>query len=141
MDPTLYRHLIGSLMYLVNTRPDLCFAMNTLGQFLLEPRSVHWVAAKHVLCYLAGTVDFGLDYRRSDGIRLVGFTDSDWAGSVADRKSTSGCCFSLGSAAVSWFSRKQKSVALSSAEAEYMAASQASCEALWLRKLLVNLFC
>ena len=86
----------------------------------------------------SGIVDFGLDYRRSEGIRLVGYTNSDWAVNVADRKSTSGCCFSLGSAAVSWFSRKQKSVALSSAEAENMAASQASYEALWLRKLLVN---
>ena len=127
-------------MYLVNSRPDLCFAMNTLSQIMVEPRRVHWRAAKHVLCYLAGIVDFGLDYRRLDGIRLVGFTDSDWAGNVADRKNTSGCCFNLGSTAVSWFSWKQKSVALSSAEAEYMAASQASCEALWLRKLLVNLF-
>ena len=90
---------------------------------MVEPESVHWVATKHVLRYLVGTVDFGLDYMRSDGIRLVGFTDSDWAGSVAYRKSTSGCCFSLGSAAVSWFSRKQKSVALSSAEVEYMVAS------------------
>ena len=117
VDPTIYRQLIGSLMYLVNTRPDLCFAVNTLSQFMVEPRSVHWVAAKHVLRYLAGTVDFFLGYRRSNGIRLVGFTDSDWAGSVADRKSTSGCCFSLGSTAVSWFSRKQKSVALSFAEA------------------------
>ena len=70
----------------------------------------------------------------------MGYTDLDWAGSVADRKSTSGCCFSLGSAVVSWFIQKQKSVALSSAEAEYMAGSQASCEALWLRKLLVDLF-
>ena len=85
-------------------------------------------------------MDFGLDYRRSEGIRLVGYTDSDWAGSVVDRKSTSGCCFSLGSTTVLWFSRKHKSVALSSAEPEYMAASQASCEALWLHKLLVNLF-
>ena len=85
-------------------------------------------------------MDFGLDYKRSEGIRLVGYKDLDWAGSMADRKSTSRCCFSLGSAAVSWFSRKQKSVALSSTEAEYMVASQTSCEALWLRKLLVNLF-
>ena len=90
---------------------------------MVEPRRVHWVAAKHVLRYLAITMDYGLDYRRSNGIRLIGFTDSDWAGNVADQKSTSGCCFSLGSTAVSWFSRKQKSVALSSAEAEYMAAS------------------
>ena len=101
---------------------------------------MHWIAAKHVLRYLAGTVDFGLDYRRSERIRLVGYTDSDWAGSVADRKSTSGCCFSLGSTAVSWFSQKQNSIALSSVEDEYMESNQASCEALWLRKLLVNLF-
>ena len=93
-----------------------------------------------MLRYLARTVDFGLDFRRSDGIRLVGFTDSDWAGNVADRKNTSGCCFSLGLAALSWFSRKQKSISLSSAEAEYMTTSLASSEALWLRKLLVNLF-
>jgi hypothetical protein len=140
VDSTLYRQLIGSLMYLVNTRPDICFAVNTLSQFMVEPRRVHWVAAKHVLRYLCGTVDYGLDYHRGDGVRLVGYTDSDWAGCVSDRKSTSGCCFGLGSAVVSWFSRKQKSVALSSAEAEYMAASQASCEALWLRKMLIGLF-
>jgi len=73
-------------------------------------------------------------------VRLAGYTDSDWAGSVSDRKSTSGCCFGLGSAAVSWFSRKQKSVALSSSEAEYMAASLACCEAVWLRKMLFSLF-
>ena len=107
---------------------------------MVEPRSVHWVTAKHVLCYLSGIVYFGLDYRRSEGIKLVGYTDSYWVGSVADRKSTSECCFSLGSAAVSWFSRKQKSIALSSTVVEYMAASQASCEELWLHKLLVNLF-
>ena len=85
-------------------------------------------------------MDFGLDYRRSEGIRLVGYIESDWEGSVAELKRTSGCCFSLGSATVSWFSRKQKSVALSTVEAEYTAASLASYEALWLRKLLMNLF-
>jgi hypothetical protein len=120
VNPTLYRQLIGSLMYLVNTRPDICFAVNTLSQFMVEPRQVHWAAAKHVLRYLQGTLDFGLEYVRANGVRLAGYTDSDWAGSVSDRNSTSGCCFGLGSAAVSWFSRKQKSVALSSSEAEYM---------------------
>ena len=78
---------------------------------------------KHVLRYLSGTMDFGLDYRWLEGIRLVGYTDSDWAGSVVDRKSTSRCCFSLGSATVSWFSHKQKFVALIFAEAEYMEAN------------------
>jgi hypothetical protein len=121
-------------MYLVNTRPDICFAVNTLSQFMVEPRRVHWVAAKHVLRYLRGTVEYGLSYIQGDGVKLMGFTDADWAGNTVDRKSTSGCCFSLGSGVVSWFSRKQKSVALSSAEAEYMAASLAACEAIWLRK-------
>ena len=82
---------------------------------------MHWTAAKHILRYLAGTTNYGLDYRRSGGVGLVGYIDSDWAGSVSDRKSTSGCCFSLGSTVVLWFSRKQKFVALSSAEVEYMA--------------------
>jgi hypothetical protein len=107
---------------------------------MVEPRRVHWIAAKHVLWYLMGIIDYGLDYVCNDGVRLAGFTDSDWASSVSDRKSTSGCCFGLGSAIVSWLSRKQKSVALSSAKAEYMAASQISCEAIWLRKLLTGLF-
>ena len=71
---------------------------------------------------------------------MIGYTDVDWAGSTTDKKSTSGCCFSLGSGVVSWFSRKQKSVALSLAEAEYIAASMATCEAIWLRKLLVASF-
>eukprot|EP00253_Pinus_taeda_P012684 PITA_12684 len=108
VDPTLYRELIGSLMYLVNIRLDICFAVNTMSQFMCEVRKVHWVAAKHILRYLQGTVDYGLDYRQGDGVRLVG--------------------------------RKQQSVALSSAEAEYMAASLASCEAIWLRKMLFGLF-
>jgi hypothetical protein len=80
--------------------------VNTLSQFMVEPRRVPWVATKHVLRYLCGTVDYGLDYQRGDGVRLVGYTDSDWAGCVSDRKSTSGCRFGLGSAMVSWFSWK-----------------------------------
>ena len=71
-------------MYMVNTRLDLCFAVNTLSQFMVEPRRVHWTVAKHILRYLAGTTDYGLDYRRSDGVGLVGFTNSYWAGSVLD---------------------------------------------------------
>lgn len=140
VDPTLYRPLIGSLMYLVNTRPNICFAVNSLSQYMMEPRRVHWVAAKLVLRYLHGTVDYGLDYVKCDGVRLIGCTDSDWVGSVSGRKSTSRCSFSLGSAIVSWFNRKHESVALSSAKAKYMAASQAGCEALWLHKMLHGLF-
>eukprot|EP00253_Pinus_taeda_P025819 PITA_25819 len=110
VDPTLYRQLIGSLMYLVNTRPDICFAVNTMSQFMCEPG------------------------------RFTGWLQNTFCGCAYDRKSTSGCCFGLGSAVVSWFSWKQQSVALSSAEAEYMAVSLASCEAIWLRKMFFGLF-
>eukprot|EP00253_Pinus_taeda_P006041 PITA_06041 len=94
----------------------------------------------HYFLGLEGTLDFGLDYRQGDGVRLVGYTDSDWAGCASYRKSTSGSCFGLGSAVVSWISRKQQSIALTSVEAEYMVASLASCEAIWLRKMLFGLF-
>jgi hypothetical protein len=107
---------------------------------MVEPRHFHWVAAKHVLRYLCGTVGYGLRYVSGGEVRLQGYTDSDWAGSAVDRKSTSGCCFSLGSTMISWFSRKQTSVALSTTEAEYIAASVASREAVWLWKLLAGLF-
>jgi uncharacterized protein (DUF1330 family) len=140
VDPSLYRQLIGSLMYLVNTRPDICFAVNTLSQFQVEPRHEHWIVAKHVLRYIRGTINYGLRYTASSNIQLHGFTDSDWAGSVKDRKSTSGMCFSLGSTMISWGSRKQKSVALSTAEAEDIAACEACTEAIWLRKLISDLF-
>jgi len=140
VDVSMYRQMIGSLMYLTNTRPDICFAVNTLSQFLTDPRSVHLVAVKHVLRYLKGTVDYGLRYEANQKFNLQGYVDSDWAGSAADRKSTSGCCFSMGSGVISWFSRKQSCVALSTAEAEYVAACSASCEAVWLRKLLSELF-
>jgi hypothetical protein len=90
--------------------------------------------------YLEGTLDCGLSYDGDHDFTLSGYTDSDWAGSVSDRKSTSGCCFSLGSTMISWQSRKQSNIALSTTEVEYIAACSASCEAIWLRKLLTGLF-
>jgi hypothetical protein len=140
VDATLYRQIIGSLMYLTNTRLDICFAVNTLSQYLVEPRHVHHVVAKHVMRYLKGMLDYGLCYTGDNEFRLYGYIDSDWAGSTSDKKSTSGCCFSLGLAMTSWQSRKQSSIALSTAKAEYIAACSASGEAIWLRKLLTGLF-
>eukprot|EP00253_Pinus_taeda_P030446 PITA_30446 len=110
-------------MYLVNTRPDICYVVNQLSQAMVKPTKLFWKARKHVLRYLRGTSGYGLWYRQEDEVKLCGFTDADWAGSPMDRKSTSGGVFSIGSTAVSWYSRKQRSVALSSAEAEYMAAN------------------
>ena len=108
-------------MYLTNTRPDICFAVNTLSQYLVQPRWVHLVAAKHVMRYLKGTIDFGLYYDGSHEYRLYGYTDAYWAGSILDRKRTSGRCFCLGFAMSSWFSRKHASVSHSTTEVEYIA--------------------
>jgi hypothetical protein len=117
IDATLYRQIIGLLMYLMNTRQDICFSMNTLSQFLVEPRRVHLVVAKHVMRYLKGIIDYGLSYDGDHDFTLTGYTDADWAGNVSDRKSTSRCCFSLGSAMILWQSRKQSSIALNTMEA------------------------
>jgi len=136
---TEYHQLVKALMFLVNSRPDICFAVNTLSQHMVEPHHTHWIGAKNLLRYLHGTITHGFRYTAGD-VRLLGYTDVDWAGSVVDCKSTFGCCFSLGSASISWMSRKQKSIALSTAEAEYIDASMASCEAVWLRKLFSELF-
>jgi hypothetical protein len=77
VDPTIYRQLIGSLVYLVNIRPDICFVMNTLSQHMVDLRSVHWIGEKYVLRYIVGTIDFCMDYIKGDGVSLVGYTDLD----------------------------------------------------------------
>ena len=115
-------------MYLVNTKSDICFAVNMLSQFQVEPRQEHWVAAKHILRYLRGTIMYGLRYASNSEVKLHEFNDLDWAGSAEYRKSTSGFCFSLGSAMISWVSRKHKYVPFSTAEAEYIAACDACME-------------
>ena len=139
IDSTYYRHIIGSLMYLVNTRPDICFATNTLSQFMCAPRKIHLHAAKYILRYLKGTIGMRIKYDKVN-IELHGYFDLDWVGSPTECKSTFGYCFSLGSGMVSWSSRKQTSVALNSTEAEYIASSLGAREAIWLWKLLSDLF-
>eukprot|EP00253_Pinus_taeda_P015599 PITA_15599 len=134
---TEYRQLVGALMFLVNSHPNICFAVNTLSQHMVEPHHSHWIGAKNLLRYLRGTITRGLRYTVGD-VRLLGYTDADWTGSVVDWKNTSGCYFSLGSASISWMSKKQKSVALSITEAEYIAANHSwveihyqRCETTW----------
>jgi hypothetical protein len=138
VDPIMYMQLIGSLMYLIHTRPDICFVVNALSQFMSKPRHRHWFVAKHVLRYLRGSIAFGLKYSSSGGVLLHGYVVSYLVGSSLDRKSTSGYCFSLGSAMISWSSEKQSSIAPSTTEAEYITASVASREAIWPRKLLAE---
>jgi hypothetical protein len=126
-------------MYLV-TRPDICYTVNVLSQFMSQPKHTHWIVAKHVLRYLRGTIGYGLRYASNVDLNLQGYANADWAGSAVDRKSTFGCFFTLGLAMASWCSRKQRSVALSTAKAEYIALSVAVREAVWLCKLLTDLF-
>jgi len=95
VDPTLYKQLIGSLMYLVNTRLDICYAVSILSQLMVEPNRAHWATAKHVLSYIQGTVEHGLLYTQGNDIGLSGFTDANWAGSSIDRKSTTGYYFKI----------------------------------------------
>jgi hypothetical protein len=94
--PTLYRQIIGSLLYLVHTRPNICYAVNALSQIMCEPKHIHMVAVKHILRYVQGTIAYGLKYTSSGGVMLHGFTDSVWMGSTVDRKSTSGYWFRIG---------------------------------------------
>ena len=103
-------------------------------------KHIHLVAAKHVLRYVRGTITYGLRYTSSNGVFLYGYSDSNWAGRAVDRKSTSSYFFNMGSAMISWSIRKQGSIAQSTAEVEYIAASNACKEAVWLKKLLSNLF-
>jgi hypothetical protein len=140
VDATLYRKIIGSLMDLINTRLDICFFVNTLSQYLVEPRHVHLVAANHVMRYLNGMLDYGLCYTGDHDFKLFGYADSDWVGSASNRNNTSGCCFSPESAMTSWKRKKKSSISLSTAEEECIVACSASCEAIWLQNLLSGLF-
>src|ERR1700733_10096268 len=138
-DPSLYKSIVGSLMYLTATRPDIMYAVSLISRFMERPKEAHWQAAKRILRYVKGTKRFGILYNVSEHSDLVGYTDSDWAGSVDDRKSTSGYVFHMGSGAISWASKKQSIVALSTAEAEYVAATAAACQSVWMRRMLRSL--
>jgi hypothetical protein len=143
VDATEYRNIIGSLRYLCNSRPDLAFAVGYLSRFMEAPRQEHMAAVKRVLRYVAGTMHWGVHYHpgrnKEAAPTLLGYSDSDLAGDINDRKSTSGLMFFLAEGPVAWQSAKQKVVALSSCEAEYIAAAGAACEGVWLARLLAEL--
>ena len=131
VDPTHYRRLVGSLRYLVHTRPDLLFAVGYVSRFMERPTAEHLQAVKRILRYIAGTLDFGLHYKCAPGaMRFTGYCDSDLASDIDTSKSTSRTMFFLGGCLVCWQSTKQKVVALSSCEAEYIAAASAATQAL-----------
>lgn len=139
VDSTLYKRIVGSLMYLTATRPDMMYVISLISRFMERPTELHLNAAKRVLRYLKGTVSFGLFYRKGGKEELIGYTDSDYAGDQDDRKSTSGYVFMLSSGAVSWSSKKQPVVTLSTTQAEFIAAASSACQAVWLRRILQQL--
>ncbi|KAM0916826.1 hypothetical protein ACQ4PT_009866 [Festuca glaucescens] len=139
VDATFYRSVIGSLRYLVHTRPDIPFAVGFLSRFMEAPAGDHLAAVKHLLRYISGTLSHGCVYRRGGCETLISFSDSDHAGDVDTRKSTSGVLIYLGDSLVSWQSQKQKVVATSSCEAEYIAAATAACQGIWLAQLVGEL--
>ena len=140
VDATQYRRIVGSLRYLVHTRPDLAFAVGYVSRFMRRPTTEHQQAVKRILRYVAGTSDYGLHYPRCLGAaHFIGYSDSDHAGDIDTSKSTSGTLFFLSKCLISWQSVKQQVVALSSCVAEYIAATTASTQALWLARLLGDL--
>ena len=135
-DPDTYRRLVGKLIYLTITRPDISYAVSVVSQFMTNPRVPHMNAVIRILKYLKNAPGRGLFYRSSGHLRIEGYTDADWAGSPSDRKSTTGYCTFIGGNLVTWRSKKQSVVARSSAEAEYRAMAHTTCELTWLRTIL-----
>lgn len=139
VDVTHFKSIVGGLRYLVHTRPDIAFSVGIISRFMETPTSVHLNAAKRIMRYVKGTLDYGLTYAEGSGNNLLtGYSDSDLAGHVDDRKSTGGMAFYLNESLITWVSQKQRCVALSSCEAEFMAATAAACQAIWLKNLLAE---
>jgi hypothetical protein len=138
-DATTYRSVIGALQYLSITRPDISYTVNKLSQFMHCPSETHWAAAKRLLRYLKHTINHGLFLKRGQPLQLHAYSDADWAGNRDDRTSTTGYIVYLGGNAISWSSRKQKTVARSSTEAEYRAVASTAAEVLWVQSLLGEL--
>ena len=131
-----YQSAVGSLMYaMLGTRPDISFAVGAVSQYSSNLGKEHWKAVKRIFCYLKGTLDYALEYSGSDQA-VHGYSNADWARNIDDHHSTTGYAFLLNRGAISWASKKQLMVALSTTEAEYMALAQVTKEAIWIRRFL-----
>ena len=138
-DVPAYRRLIGRLIYLNNTRPDITFITQQLSQFLSNPTVTHHNAALRTLRYLKGCLGKGLFFPKHSSMHIQGFTDADWAGCLDSRRSISGHCFFLGDSLISWRTEKQTTVSKSSSEAKYKALASATLELQWILYLLHDL--
>jgi hypothetical protein len=136
VDQKVYRSMIGSLLYLCASRPDITLFVCMCARFQADPKEVYLRAMKRIMRYLVYTPKFGLWYPKGSTFDLIEYSDADWAGCKIDRKSKLGTCQFLGRSLVSWASKKQNSVALSTAEAEYIAAGHCCAQLLWMRQTL-----
>jgi hypothetical protein len=136
VDQNVYRSMIGYLLYLCASRPDIMLSVCMCARFQADPKEVHLRTVKRIMTYLVYTPKFGLWYPKGSTFDLIGYSDADWAGFKIGRKSTSGTCQFLGRSLVFWASKKQNSVALSTAEAEYIAACHCCAQLLWMRQTL-----
>jgi hypothetical protein len=139
VDNTIYRQIVGSLLYLTHSRPDLFYAVGPVSRFMQELHEIHWKAAKCILRYIHGTITFGIHYAIDSTLDLIGFTDSDWAGDDIDHNSTFGYSPSLGFRPICWPSKKQVAISLSLAETEYRGVVNITIRAMWLQHFLTEL--
>ncbi|KAM1815735.1 hypothetical protein ACFX12_000216 [Malus domestica] len=138
-DISLYQRLVGKLIYLTITRPDISHSVSIASQFMHSPTIEHLNLVKRILRYLKGSVGRGILMAKNDNTQIMGYCDADWAGNAIDRKSTTGYCTFVGGNLVTWKSKKQTVIARSSAEAEYRAMASTACELIWLKGLLCDL--
>ncbi|KAK9681638.1 hypothetical protein RND81_10G017000 [Saponaria officinalis] len=138
-EPGCYRRLIGRLLYLGLTRPDISYSVQHLSQFLVQPRQPHWQAAIHVVRYLKSTLNRGLFYPSQSDLTLEAYCDADWGQCAFTSKSLSGYCIFLGKSLISWKTKKQKTVSKSTTEAEYRSMSYATSEVVWVENILQDL--
>ncbi|GJV63135.1 ribonuclease H-like domain, reverse transcriptase, RNA-dependent DNA polymerase [Tanacetum coccineum] len=139
VNSTEYRSLIGCLRYLLHTRPDLSYSVGLLSRFMQEPKEQHMKAIKKVLRYVKGTKDYGITYKHNGGNKIYGYSDSSYGVNTQEGKGTTGIIFYYGESPISWSTQKQATVALSSCESEFIAATAAATQALWLKRLLSRL--
>jgi len=138
VDPTLYRSIIGSLLYLIASRPDIATSVEVCAWFQENPKESHLTAVKRIIRYVNDTLLHGIWYYRETNLVVAGYSDANWAGNEDDRKGTSGGCFHMGNNLVALMSRKQSSISLSIAEAEYIVAGSCCTRLLWIKKLLCD---
>ncbi|KAM1814242.1 hypothetical protein ACFX1Q_027616 [Malus domestica] len=135
VDQTLYRSMIGSLLYLTASRFDISYSVGAYARYHADPKESHLEAVKRIIRYVSGTVEFRLHYSFETNSEIAGFSDADWAGNADDRKSTSGGCFYVGNNLVAWHSKKQNCVSLSIVEAEYITAGSCCTQLLWMKMI------